>query len=179
MNGFFRVESMLVATVMALSGCGDFGAESASADGALAKRSEALEFRGEARYDDGSVNQCIFNGLSMHCCPGNSPSETRWVMIGAHLDLNVFKCAELEPPTYAPPFVDTGTMRENMHTCPPNSVMVGFHRDADQLACIPLYRSMFEEVDYGTQDDFAMHVCPGGRAMSGIHPGDNRFLCAE
>jgi hypothetical protein len=144
----------------------------------LGEERAALEFR-SVDYDDGSVNQCVFDGLSMHCCPGNAPTETRWVMIGAHLDLNVFKCAELEPPTYAPPFVDRFTTREGMRACPPNSAMVGFHRDADELACIPLYRAMSESVDYGTQDDFQMHVCPFGQVMSGINDAENQFLCAE
>jgi hypothetical protein len=177
MNGFL-VGSISWAGIIVLLGCGSVdGGFGESGDGSVGKQPTPLEFRA-TQYDYGD-NQCVFNGLSMHCCPGNAPGQTRWVMVGAHLDLDVFKCAELDPPTYAPPFVDTGTVRDNMHACPPDSVMVGFHLQANQLACIPLERAMQEWPDNGTQDDFQMHVCPAGRAMSGIHAVENRFLCAE
>jgi hypothetical protein len=101
------------------------------------------------------------------------------------VDNNLFKCAKLAPETYAPVFIDgpdgnVFTQREGMHACPVNSVMVGFHFDANDLVCMPLPRTMIETVDdVPTQDGYPMHVCPDGHAMSGIHYDQNRFLCAE
>jgi hypothetical protein len=71
-----------------------------------------------------------------------------------------------------------------MHTCPFGQVMVGFHRDLNQLACqtVPNAHINSERVDYGTYDTFAMHTCNWSKldsAMSGVHVDFNQFTCAS
>src|SRR5689334_14316084 len=91
----------LLALCALLASCGaaDDSSEPAS------KLVEPLEF-GYRLFD--SSSQCDFPslGFTIHCCPGNIPTRARWAMLGAHLDNNVFKCAEIMPPVYAPPIVD-------------------------------------------------------------------------
>ncbi|HXT96879.1 MAG TPA: RICIN domain-containing protein [Polyangia bacterium] len=130
---------------------------------------------GPVPFYDGSTG-CTVGGTSMHCCPTGS------AMVGARLDQNVFKCAWLRDGTGAIS-LDVGTQRNGMHTCPLGSVMVGYHQDLDQLACqqIPGNPISSERIDYGTEDDYPMHVCDTSflnEAMSGVSPSQNLLTCA-
>jgi hypothetical protein len=120
-------------------------------------------------YDSGT--QCTVGGGTMHCCPSGS------VMIGAHVNDNVFKCAWLGS-TPGPRFLDVGTQRNSMHACPFGQLMVGLHAANNWLVCQnPGTTVQFEYVDTGTQDGYPMHVCASGYAMAGIHVAQNRFSC--
>jgi len=103
-------------------------------------------------------------------------------MIGAHVDNNVFKCAQLQTsPGYR--YLDAGTQRNGMHACPYGSVMAGLHVDRNLLACqLPGTPVTSEYVDGNpaTQDGYPMHVCgSGGYGMSGIRVDYNLFTCAQ
>jgi hypothetical protein len=76
-------------------------------------------------------------------------------------------------------FIDTGTQRNGMHTCPLNTFMVGNHVDKNLLLCTDAFGAWqgAEFVDSGTQYQ-GMHACPEGTAMTGIHVDKNRFSCA-
>jgi hypothetical protein len=125
----------------------------------------------------GSATECLAGGWWMHCCP------TGYVMAGANVNDNVFKCAPLSNPAGSP-VGDTSTWRNNMHSCPYGQVMAGLRADQNILACVALPANAVanERVDSGTQDlDYYMHACDPGAAagaMSGIDIGDNLFNCA-
>ena len=122
--------------------------------------------------------QCLAGGWWMHCCP------TGYVMVGADVPGNVFKCAPLVSNPTGARTGDTGTWRNNMHSCPYGSVMAGLRADHDVLACVPVAGSgvVTERSDSGTQDArLSMHACDPGTptgAMSGIDVGNNLFNCA-
>lgn len=131
----------------------------------------ALNFTGFFIYDAGTT--CSVGGATMHCCPSDM------AMIGAHVDNNVFKCAQLKA-VGGGPFLDVGTERNGMHACPSGTVMVGLHVDNNQLACqAPSPGPFFEYVDGNppTADSYPMHICPSGYAMGGIHVDHNFFTC--
>jgi hypothetical protein len=136
-------------------------------------------------YDGiGSPTQCSGFGVIMHCCPSG------FVMIGAQVDRNVFKCAMLNTGAGGARFADHATQRNGMHACPFGSVMVGLHSDQNVLTCqwlqepfspVPSSRVLSEYVDGPapnlTFDRFPMHVCQPGYAMAGIHVSKNLFTC--
>jgi len=131
-----------------------------------------LNLTGAFIYDSGT--QCSAGGATMHCCPDG------YVMIGAHVDNNLFKCGRVTG--FATSFValDIFSQRNGMHACPQSWVMVGLHANNNWLACrLPATPPVFEFVDTGTQDPngVAMHVCPPGSAMAGIRVDQNRFTC--
>lgn len=131
-----------------------------------------LNLTGAFIYDSGT--QCSAGGATMHCCPSG------YVMIGAHVDNNVFKCGQVTG--FATSFValDAFTQRNGMHACPQGWVMVGLHANNNWLACRqPATAPVFEFVDTGTQDPngYPMHVCPSGSAMGGIRIDQNKFTC--
>jgi hypothetical protein len=111
----------------------------------------------------------------MHCCPPG------YGMVGAWIDQDVFKCAPIAG-TPGTVNLDTGTQRNNMHSCPSNQVMVGVNPATNHLACQPVPSSnvVTERVDLGTQDEFPMHVCDALvplSGMSGIDISGNRLAC--
>ena len=59
------------------------------------------------------------------CPPGTA-------MVGLHEGLNTLLCVSLETTEL---FVDSHTVRQNMHACPHRSVMVGIHVDRNLLLC--------------------------------------------
>ncbi len=132
----------------------------------------ALIFTGVRSYDAGT--QCTVGGATMHCCP------IGYTMIGAHVDNNVFKCAQLYHGAGFR-FLDVGTQRNGMHACPYGAVMAGLHVDRNYLACqYPIGGVASEYVDRGTQDGYPMHVCGSSQdGMSGIHVDQNKFTCAR
>ena len=103
-------------------------------------------------------------------------------MIGAHLDRNVFKCAQLTQ-VASGPFIDFGTLRNGMHACPYGAIMIGFHRNKNYLACQypgPSVASEYVDGNPATLDSYPMHVCWSAQyAMSGIHDDHNQFTCAR
>jgi len=123
-------------------------------------------------YDAGT--QCTVSGATMHCCPSG------FAMIGARLDQNVFRCAQVAFSSAR--FIDVGTQRNNMHACPRGAVMVGLDDGHNYLACQYVASGVtFEYVDGtpATQDSYPMHVCPTyAFAMSGIRTDQNLFTCA-
>jgi hypothetical protein len=128
-----------------------------------------------AFYDYGT--QCVVGGTQMHCCPAGS------AMIGARVDENVFKCANLIDRSGVVS-LDTGTQRNGMHSCPFGQVMVGLQATLNRLACqtIPSNPVVTETVDTGTEDGFPMHVCAessGPAAMTGIRVDQNRLNCGQ
>jgi hypothetical protein len=135
-----------------------------------AEHDSALNLTGNWIYDSGT--QCSAGGATMHCCPSG------YVMIGAHIDRNVFKCGQVTGFASPTVFLDVATQRNGMHACPWPTVMVGLHESANWLACRQLATPpVFEFVDTGTQDGFPMHVCQTGSAMAGIRIDQNRFTC--
>jgi hypothetical protein len=76
-------------------------------------------------------------------------------------------------------FVDLGTQRNGMHTCPVDTFMVGNHVGKNLLLCSSAFGGYqgAEFVDSSTQFQ-GMHACPEGTAMTGIHVDKNRFSCA-
>ncbi len=125
----------------------------------------------------GSATQCFAGGWWMHCCP------TGYVMVGADVGGNVFKCAPLATPS-GTPTGDSGTWRNNMHSCPYGSAMAGLRADHDVLACVPVTGSgvVNERIDWQTQDvQQPMHACDPGTptaVMSGIDVASGQFNCA-
>ena len=106
-------------------------------------------------------------------------------MVGAHLDQNVFKCAKLRANyriglwtiAFKGP---ENVIRNGVHSCAPNNIMLGYRRDTDTLLCRSLPNVGFVEwLDGSTQDPtFSMHICPTlGATMSGINPATNTFAC--
>jgi hypothetical protein len=143
------------------------------------------------------VSQCVIDGIQLHCCPGTDTGGAgSYAMIGVLVPSNLFKCAEIVEALIDAPFVDgqdgsgPSTIRQGMHACPPNSLMVGFHADRDDLLCQTLAKTTVEEVDTNSWDSFSVHVCPPidvpdppriypGEAMSGIDVANGRILCAR
>ena len=125
-------------------------------------------------YQGGPAYQCNVGGAWMHCCPNG------YVMVGADVPNNVFKCAPLDNPVGVVS-LDTGTQRNGMHSCPSGSVMVGLRYDWNYLACQALPASAWsgEWVDTGTQDGFPVRVCGNGAIspMSGIQVTQNKLSC--
>jgi hypothetical protein len=76
-------------------------------------------------------------------------------------------------------FVDHGTQRNGMHTCPTDTFMVGIHVDNNLLICTDAFGGYqgAEFVDTGTQY-LNIHACPEGTAMTGIHVDKNYLSCA-
>jgi hypothetical protein len=199
MNRAFATAMFTVAATVAVVGCS--GTDGTSGDGTeVATTSESLLFHNPAGFDDGNpATQCVVKGISVHCCfsfAGNTPS----VMIGARVDQNVFKCAELlasNPSDGSPAFLDgpgqpTNTIRpagSGIHACPLGSLMTGYHHDRDLLLCQKLANAghsgplpLKERVDpipglLPMEDSYPMHVCGNTEAMGGINISQNVFLC--
>ena len=76
-------------------------------------------------YDgfESPATQCNVGRTIMHCCPDGQ------AMVGVHVGQNVYKCAPITVPRSGARFLDTSTVRNGMHSCPLNSVMVGFHAE--------------------------------------------------
>jgi hypothetical protein len=154
-----------------LAGCAVTDDGSETAEG-----TSALSFTSLVVYDAGTtctVATSVGTTATMHCCPNGM------AMIGAQVDKNVFKCAQLTGVSTGR-FLDTNTVRNNMHACPQNAVMVGLHAGRNLLACqFPAPTPTFEFVDGNppTTDGFPMHVCPPQYAMAGIHVDNNLFTC--
>jgi len=137
---------------------------------------------GDVLYDSGT--QCTVRSpdgtyTNMHCCPSG------YAMIGARVDSNVFKCAKLYD-TSGARTGDKYTQRNGMHACPWGQVMVGLRNDQNVLACqtIPSNPINNELVDYGSQDNWPMHVCnPDGisshTTLTGIRVDLNQFNCGQ
>lgn len=167
-RAFYWRLGLSVALVVAVSSCGSQGEEEGFDVGLT---QSALSLTGHWVYDAGT--QCTVNGVTMHCCPSG------YAMIGAHIDKNVFKCAQLTAMAGSR-YLDAGTQRNGMHACPWGSVMVGLHAGRNMLACQrPSTSPYFEYVDGNpaTQDGYPMHAWPNGYAMAGIHDGKNLFSC--
>lgn len=157
-------------TTLGLASCATENTPETADTPETAEHDSALNLTGDFIYDSGT--QCSAGGATMHCCPDG------YVMIGAHVDRNVFKCGRVTG--FASSFValDLFTQRNGMHACPQPLVMVGLHANNNWLACRqPATSPVFEFVDTGTQDGFPMHVCPSGSAMAGIRVDQNRFTC--
>jgi hypothetical protein len=147
-------------------------------------------------YDSGK--QCVVNGVSLHCCPAGM------AMTGANLSQNRFKCARVTGGLAGVHgdglFGTTFTQRSSMHACPFGEVMTGYYHgsawhgiDTELLLCgKPSPAVMKEHTDGNpaTADSTNMHICPekdliqkqnivnpGRFAMTGIHAGQNLFLC--
>lgn len=164
-----RILGIMVALLVAGPGCGPADQEQHFEVGLT---QSALNLTGFWVYDAGT--QCTVGGVSMHCCPSGH------VMIGAHVNNNVFKCAQTTAMAGSR-YLDAGTHRNKMHACPQGSVMVGLHVGKNMLACqTPSPTPVFEYVDGNppTRDAYPMHVCPNSYAMSGIHVDHNLFTCA-
>jgi len=143
-----------------------------------AEHDSDLNLTGSFIYDSGT--QCSAGGATMHCCPAG------YVMLGAHVDNNVFKCGQVTGFADSRASLDLFTQRNGMHACPPGLVMVGLHADQNWLACRqPAVSPIFEFVDTGTQDPNGppMHVCAVSpltgalSAMAGIRVDQNKFTC--
>jgi hypothetical protein len=163
-------------TAALVVGCGQGPGESS----AVGTESSAFVYNSNIFYDglNGNATQCLVGGVVMHCCPRGS------AMIGARVDQNVFKCAQLVDSSGAITLnPDPGTQRNGMHSCPFGSVMVGLRADHNALACqtIPSDHINFEFVDGNppTEDGFPMHVCPSPAAMTGIRIDRNLLNCGE
>lgn len=135
-----------------------------------------LDFDPYHDYYDGpgqrTYTQTEVGGITMHTCPPG------YVMIGAHVSDNVFRCILTR--SVGTPQLDTGTQRDGMHACPANMTMVGLHAELNYLACA--YAGAFYEGSSNgapeNQDKYPMHTCWQNYAMTGINIGENRFLCA-
>lgn len=163
--------ALAVMAALPFAGC----LEGEPSDESTGEARSSLTFIGNEFYDAG--HQCSVGGASMHCCPPGS------VMLGAHVDRNIFKCASVQLSGF--PFLDVGTQRSSMHACPLGSVMIGLQADRNQLACQnPLSGIRNERFDSGLQDTnpnrpVNMLAClEGGWAMSGIQVDRNQELCA-
>jgi hypothetical protein len=169
--GWKPIPVILIITAALAAGCGQASPEDSTGSVSSADTVNL----GTSFYDGGT--QCIVGGAQMHCCPTGS------AMIGARVDQNVFKCANLIDRSGAIT-LDTGTQRNGMHSCPFGQVMVGLRADQNLLACqrIPNNPVVSETVDTGTQDGFPMHICSeatGHAAMTGIRIDQNRFNCGQ
>jgi hypothetical protein len=160
------------AALAMMAGCGELSDE---VD--LEEAESPSSFAGEPVYDAGTL--CTRGGVTMHCCP------TDYVMIGAHIDNNVFKCAPLAG-TPGRRFADFRTNRNGMHACPVGSVMAGLHVDRNVLTCqswSPGVVSEYVDGNPATVDAYPMHVCGAGiadeYAMTGIHVDRNLFTCGR
>jgi hypothetical protein len=181
-----RIASIFGFTAIAagtMVGCGQAAPEESSAT-----QSDAIVVNlGNVLYDPPSGSaptQCTVRAsdgtwTSMHCCPSG------YAMIGARVDSNVFKCAQLFD-TSGSRTADKWTQRNNMHACPFGSVMVGLRNDQNVLACqtLPSNPIISEQIDYGTNDNWPMHVCnPDGTnaysTLTGIRADQNRFSCGK
>ncbi|HEY2405013.1 MAG TPA: hypothetical protein VGI10_03375 [Polyangiaceae bacterium] len=172
----FRLNTIPIILIIAgafAGGCGQAAPDQESTD---TKSSADTVNLNTTFYDFGT--QCVAGGTQMHCCPNGS------AMIGARVDQNVFKCANLFD-TSGAITLDTGTQRNGMHSCPFGSVMVGLQATLNRFACrtIPSNPVSTETVDTGTEDGFPMHVCSqasGNPAtMTGIRIDQNKFNCGQ
>ena len=139
-------------------------------------RSEAPPLIYDQYYDRTTV--CTAGSVTMHCCPRG------YVMVGAHLGDNVFKCGRPTDGLLGLTYADFTTQRNGMRACPVGMLMVGLHSGRNVLACqSPLVSAPTEVVDGNppTTDGY-MHVCPsdllrGSSAMAGINFSSDRFTC--
>jgi len=134
--------------------------------------------------DDGSAQ--TFAGTGVHVCAGGA-------MFGVDAANNRFLCVSLT--NLGTPAVDRDThatffykgQSHEVHICPSDTVMVGWHRGNNWLICAP--NSLFNTGDFsdtGTSavepnhPDRSMHVCDDANThtvMVGIHEGDNVLIC--
>jgi len=136
----------------------------------------ALATAGAARAQADLIDtstQCF----GMHCCPSG------YALRGAHVDQNRFLCRRVSQAN-EDCFVDHATPRSGMHACPEGTYMRGLRADRNQLTCCydgTLGGQPFssEAADTSTQIQ-GMQACPAQpvTVMTGIHLGQNRFLCA-
>jgi hypothetical protein len=140
-----------------------------------------LAVLGDTVVDDPAPGEdehvCFAGGWWMHCCPPG------YVMVGADVSSNVFKCAPLLTNIGGARTGDSGTMRNGVHSCPVGSVMAGLRADADVLACVtvPGNGIVTERIDPTILAGTNMHVCGEGSptgAMAGIDVANNVVSCA-
>jgi hypothetical protein len=134
----------------------------------------------EAVDEAGSGNQ--FQGV--HTCPANQ------VVVGIHADDNrllctVAGCFGSDNLDFTKEYIETTYSENNMRACPPGTLMTGFHKGNNQVACVPFKvlpspgEAIPRVVDASTNRD-GMHACPttGPSYAVGIHVGQNLLLCA-
>ncbi len=75
--------------------------------------------------------------------------------------------------------IDKKTDRNNMHSCPVDQFVVGFHEGKNQLLCeggFGSYSVEDEETDKMVQSH-GMLACQEGYGVTGIHVGKNKLVC--
>src|SRR5689334_9525654 len=87
-------------------------------------------------------------------------------------------CSNAIPAAASSEFVDSGTARNGMHSCPVGTWVVGIHVGNNLLLCSSAfggYPAGSEIIDqYGY--DFG-RSCPDGMAMTGFHQANNLLAC--
>ena len=176
-----------VVLLFVASACASNETDSEDADDQVVSTTSAYTYS-NTYYDwaGGTFNACFVDGINMHCCADG------FVMVGAHLDQNVFKCT----------LINNGGMQGARYVSADNScatksrglrtdLMVGFHRDLNRALCQQPVNDpttpLWDEPPNTTQDSWPMHICPPptwgnfnkGSALSHINPSTNAFLCGR
>jgi hypothetical protein len=134
----------------------------------------------------------------MHACPAGRYITGASVTEDVDLNRNIFLCALISPSyNTAEEFEDVPPENEEqgMHACPKGSVLTGMEIARKTLLCAPspldptgtdpsVVRYRDESIlipntghRYGLTQRWAMHACPIGDPMVGIHLSDNIVLC--
>jgi hypothetical protein len=89
-------------------------------------------------------------------------------------------CSSAVPAAAAGEFVDSGTGRNGMHSCPWGTFVVGINVGSNLLLCSSDFGGFSMEIVDGSNASKwqFMHACPDGMAMTGIHVGANLLACA-
>jgi hypothetical protein len=168
-----------------VSACASNETEPEDADDQIVSTTAAYTYS-NTYYDwaGGTFNQCSVGGITMHCCADG------FVMIGAHLAQNVFKCTRINSSMQGARYLSAN----NSCTVPPGyhtDLMVGFHEAFGRALCQqPVNQPttpLWDQPPNATQDGWPMHVCPGpsvfnpfkGSALVHINPSTNAFLCGR
>jgi hypothetical protein len=191
--------------VLAVVGCASVGAP--ESEGAASTSEEREEDVGSAESEIGGTRSMFLDGLCdnhampatqrnlgsvwMHSCPEGS------AMVGAHFGSNEFVCAPV-PWQESGCYEDaTGLNRAGMRACPKGKYMRGYHQGQNKMICcnFPQGELDGEFVDTSSQWYFdnlhwsnnqctsgEAHICPttwsnGWSVMTGVHVGNNQFLC--
>ena len=88
--------------------------------------------------------------------------------------VSVFACV---PQLQSQGTIDTGTQRNQMHSCPVGQFIIGVQENKNRLLCLAGKGDFAHEVVDGTTQEQNMHACPPGMAMTGLQASKNLLAC--
>jgi hypothetical protein len=119
----------------------------------------------------------------MRACP------KEYAMAGFHEGANTVLCRRVMPEgekEHVEDVHDSGVVRSGMHACPPGTYMRGVYLAGNRYLCSYDKRrgvgnEWQQEFEDTSSNGYNMHICPRRDGhptyMTGLHVGDNRFLC--